>query len=604
MPGFRIRSVPSAILVLAAVAPCTVAQRAGAQRSDLPPLLDSSQYSVQRNILIAGPDGAKLCAMVVRSRVGPPRRPALLRFTIYADTTVDLREARLTVSHQYVSVTGYTRGKMCSPEKPWPYVHDADDASAIIDWIARQPWSDGRVGMYSGSYEGFTQWAAAKRMPKALQTIMTGAAAAPGIDVPMEGGIVWNFVYPWPFYTTDNKTLDTATYGDQARWNRLNRSWYVSGRAYRDLDKVDGTPNPVWNEWLAHSAYDAYWQGMIPFRQDFARINIPVLQTAGYFFGGPGAALYYFTQHYKYNPSADHYLLIGPYEHFTAQRGVVNRRRGDTTKVIAGYTLDSAARIDIVNDLRYQWFDYVLKHGPKPALLGDKINYEVMGANVWKHAPSIAAMSNGTRRFYLSSAAGAGSAHRLSETKPVAGDSALTLAVNLADRGDVDLNTPGGAILDTAVDVTNGLEFVSDPLPESTELSGLFSGRLDFVANKKDFDFSVSLFARTPSGKYLQIPPFQTRASFADGSTRRRLLHPGKRERLAFQSIRLASVRLEPGSRLVVVLQIIKNSGQEINYGTGKTVSEEMIADAGAPLAIRWFPESFIEVPVASSRPH
>jgi putative CocE/NonD family hydrolase len=583
-----------AILVIAAGG-----SPAMSQRPDLPPLLDSGAYTVQRNISIATPDGAHVCAMVARPRVAPSRLPALLRFTIYADSTTDLREARMTVSHQYVSVTAYVRGKMCSPDKPWPYVHDGDDATTIIEWIARQPWSDGRVGMYSGSYEGFTQWAAAKRMPKALKTIMTGAAAAPGVDVPMEGNVVWNFLYPWPFYTIDNKTLDTTTYNDQARWNRLNRTWYTSGRAYRDMAALDGTPNPVWDEWIAHPSYDAYWQRMIPFEREFARIDIPVLQTVGYFYGGPGAALYYFTQHYKYRPNADHYLLIGPYDHFQAQRGVVNRRRGDTTKVITGYTTDSAAWIDIVNDLRFQWFDYVLKHGPKPALLTDKLNYEVMGLNVWKHAPSVAAMSKATRRFYLSNAR-TGNAYRLSEIRPPARDSAVTLTVNLADRSDVDANTPGGAVLDTAVNLSNGLEFISNPLSASVELSGLFSGQLEFIANTKDFDFAVSLFELRADGRYLQIPPFQTRASFAHDATHRQLLTPGKRERLAFRSNRLASVRLARGSRLVVVLQIIKNPGQEINYGTGKPVADETVADAGDPLIIRWFPGSLIEIPVVA----
>ena len=56
------------------------------------------------------------------------------------------------------------------------------------------------------------------------------------------------------------------------------------------------------------------------------------------------------------------------------------------------------ARIDL-GELRYQWFDYLFKGAPKPALLKDKVNYEVMGANVWKHAPSLAAM--GDRRLTL-----------------------------------------------------------------------------------------------------------------------------------------------------------------------------------------------------------
>jgi len=81
----------------------------------------------------------------------------------------------------YAGVEGFTRGKACSPDKPIPYEHDGADAAAVIDWISRQPWSDGRVGMYGGSYEGFTQWAAAKHRPKALKAMMPSVTAAPGI---------------------------------------------------------------------------------------------------------------------------------------------------------------------------------------------------------------------------------------------------------------------------------------------------------------------------------------------------------------------------------------------------------------------------------------
>ena len=52
------------------------------------------------------------------------------------------------------------------------------------------------------------------------------------------------------------------------------------------------------------------------------------------------------------------------------------------------------------------------------------------------------------------------------------------------------------------------------------------------------------------------------------------------------------------GSRLVVVLSIIKQADMQINYGTGKDVSDESIADATVPLQIKWFGGSFIDVPI------
>src|SRR5450631_123441 len=349
------------------------------------------RYVIDKDVAVRTPDGGIICAVIVRPREIVNRLPTLLQFTIYANADQNLSDARQSAAHGYAGVVGLTRGKGCSPGTPVPYVGDGADADVLIDWISTQPWRDGRVGIYGGSYSGGTAWAAAKHPPKALKAIMVGAPVAPGIDVPMEGNVIWSFVYPWPFYTTDNKWLDDATYNDSVRWNRLNRDWYVSGRPYRDLEKIDGTPNPIFDAWMAHPTYDAYWQGAIPYREEFARIDIPVLQTAGYYAGGPGAAVYYMSQHYLYNPLAEHYLVIGPYDHLGAQRGTFSILRAPTTS-LAGYELDPAAQIDLYVDLRFKWFDYVLKGGPKPAILQDKVNYQVTGANIWKHAPSLSAM--------------------------------------------------------------------------------------------------------------------------------------------------------------------------------------------------------------------
>src|SRR5262249_55603150 len=140
---------------------------------------------------------------------------------------------------------------------------------------------------------------------------------------------------------------------------------------------------------------------------------------------------------------------------------------------LAGMNLDPVALIDI-EDVRFQFFDYVLKKAPKPELLKDKVNYQVTGANVWKHAPSLEAMANDWLRLYLGSTI-SGKAHRLGEDPPA--DSFVTQIVNMADRSDADRKAPGGGVVDKEVDTWNGLQFISDPLPAATELSGLFSGR-------------------------------------------------------------------------------------------------------------------------------
>jgi predicted acyl esterase len=244
-----------------------------------------------------------------------------------------------------------------------------------------------------------------------------------------------------------------------------------------------------------------------------------------------------------------------------------------------------------MGELRYRWFDYVFGKGPKPAMLADRINYMVVGANTWKHAPSLAAMTGRLTNFHLTAA------QTLSRSK-TAKEGSVPLKVDLADRSDVDREVPGGGIIDKALDIANGLKFVSDPLTQPAEISGLFTGHLEFIANKKDFDFSVELYELTSMGKYALLAPYWTRASYAGHPAERRLLTPGKRHRLDFEAMRLMSRRLQPGSRIVAVLRVIKETGRQINYGTGKDVSAETIADAREPLQIRWLTASYLALPL------
>jgi uncharacterized protein len=573
----------------------------------LPPLVtedDQRRYIIADSFPVKTSDNASVCTTVVRPR-GTAKLPALLEFSIYADSPEPgaikgmFDEARRSASNGYIGVIGLARGKACSPGPAMPYEHDGADADALIDWISKQPWSDGRVGMFGGSYNGFAQWAAAKHPPKALKALMPAVTAAPGIDVPMEGNVVENFPYPWPFYVTDNKYLDDDFYNDNGHWNKLYHDWYVSGRPYRDLDKVDGKPNPIFDRWLQHPAYDAYWQGLIPYKQDFAAIDIPVLTTAGYFYGGPGAVTYYFSQHYQYNPKAQHYLVIGPYDHFIGQFGTKGFL-SDTTEEY-GLTLDPAAQIDM-GELRYQWFDYVLKGGPKPAILQDKVNYEVMGANRWKHVPTLDAMNDGNLRYFLTPAASA-KTQLLAQAKSAALEP-FTLTVDMKDRSDADRQPPtSGGIVDRNIDTWNGVEYLSEPLKQDTEVSGLFSGHLDVLTNKKDMDFVVELYELTPTGDYVDLTYRMARASYLQDRSQRRLLTPGLKTELDFKSERLTSRVFPAGSRLVILFYVLKGQNTQINYGTGKDVNDESITDAGEPLEIKIYPDSYVDIPIFAGKP-
>jgi len=546
---------------------------------------DARRYVVDRDVRVRTPDGAWVSVIVARPRKATGPLPTAMSFTIYV-TDDNLREAVRSAANGFAGVTANTRGKRTSPQAPVPFEHDGDDAIAVIDWVSRQPWSNGQVGMFGGSYEGFTQWAAAKRGHPALKTIMPSVPVAPGIDVPMQGNVFQSFFYKWPRYVTLDKGLADADYFDGARWDALDERWFKSGEPYRALERLDGRPNPFYQRWLKHPSYDAYWRKMIPFREEFARIRIPVLTTTGYYDGCSLSAMYYLTEHLKYAKDARHTFVIGPYDHVGAQRV--------SSDELMGYRIDPVARLD-VGELRYEWLNHVLRQGPRPALLQDRINHQVMGTNTWKHAPTLESLSNASLELYLTPAA-SGDTHRLALTPPAPG-TVLQQRVDLKDRSEGRHSEPA-RIVDTTVDSRNGFTFVSEPLDASVEVSGLFSGQLDFVTNKKDFDFNVVLFERTPQGEYFYLSYVLARASYVADRTQRRLLTPGRPQRLSFQSGRMTSRRLAAGSQVVIVLAINKQAQSQLNYGTGKDVSSESIADSKVPLDISWLGGSRITLPL------
>ena len=545
---------------------------------------DHRRYEVVDDIVIKTRAGVSIAAVSIRPRSAAKPLTTLLEYTIYDSSN----HAKECAAHGYVGVVAYVPGVHGTSAPVVPYQHDGEDARTVINWIARQPWSDGRVGMYGEGYSGFSSWAAAKHLPAALQAIATSAASAPGVDLPMTGNIFQNSAYRWSLYVTDKKPADEKDYYDDALWHALNEKWYASGRRYRDFGRIHGKPNPIFIRWLNHPSYDRFWQEMIPYREQFAKINIPVLTMSGYYAGSQPGALYYFTQHHRYNPHADHTLLIGPYDDAVMQRGPL--------ATLQAYSVDPVALVD-VREIRYQWFDHVFKGSAIPALLADRVNYEVMGANDWHHAASIDAMAKGELRFYLDPAASR-DGHRLSQHK-TSHPSFVHQTVSLRNRKDGAWR-PSLDLISKSLAPHNHVLYESDPLPNPIELNGVFSARLDFTVNKMDMDLNILLYERMANGYYFRLfsPTNETRASYARDRAHRHLLKAGERQILDFRGERMTSRRLQPGSRLVVILGISKRPDREINYGMGDDVSEESIADGAAPIKIRWYSDSYIDLPM------
>lgn len=557
-------------------------------RQPTSPAADNEEhYIIQDSVLIKTNYGITLSAIVVRPKAVTTPMPAVLQFTIYAGPN-NRQQATTGAAYGYASVLALSRGKGLSPDAVVPYEAEVQDVNAVIDWITHQPWSNGKVGMYGGSYNGFAAWAATKHLHPALKTIVPYVAAIPGQGLPMENNVFINANYGWAFYVSNNKYLDDKVYSDRQRWNALPHNWYTSGVPYRKIDSIDGKPNPWLQRWLQHPGFDKYWQNMVPYKQDFSRIHIPVLSITGYYDDGQISALQYVKDHYRYNKQAEHYLIIGPYDHFGAQVG--------GTPVLREYKVDAVALISTRN-ITFEWMDYILKNGKKPALLKDKINFEVMGANQWRHAPSLEAMSNDTLKLYLTNSR-SGNYYQLSAKKP-ARQAWLMQTVNFADTQTAN-NTDyyPYPIIKQQLRDSSGLYFITEPFDKPVAVNGTFAGSLIARINKRDLDIGVTFYEVMPDGRYFHLSYFLGRASYAKDHSVRQLLTPGEISTIPFDRTRLVSRQLSKGSRLLVVLNINRNPFAQVNYGTGKDVSDESIQDAGKPLQVQWYNNSFIKVPV------
>ena len=113
-------------------------------------------------------------------------------------------------------------------------------------------------------------------------------------------------------------------------------------------------------------------------------------------------------------------------------------------------------------------------------------------------------------------------------------------------------------------------------------------------------DLNIALYELLPDGDYVQLfdPAYELRASYVHDRVNRPLLRAGERQQLAFKSDRLTSRKFEVGSRLVVVLGVNKRPDRQINYGTGGPVNEESLDDGRMPVKIRWYSDSYIELPI------
>ena len=548
------------------------------------------RFVVQPDVLVKLKNGIELSATIVRSRGQIKPKSTALQFTIYADEATHIRTAMHAAAHGYVGIVANSRGKRSSSNEIVPWEHEGEDASQLINWITKQIWSNGKVVMYGGSYDGFTQWATAKHMPKGLKAMAPYVAANLITGLPYENNIALTGNFEWPLYVTNNKTVDNSIYSDWQRTNRIVKELYTSGRAIVDMDKIADKPSPWLQKWLAHPQDDEYYQSMVPHKEDYQRIDIPVLSITGYFEGGQISALNYLHEHYKYNDKANHALLIGPYNHGTAQ----NKPRSHHSN----YELDAVALEKDTEEVVFAWFDHVLEGKPQPKLVQNKVNYQVMGANVWRFADSLEALNQQFMSFYIQGIKpNKAQNYTLAKTPSLQTNQYIEQTVDMTDRTEQRNRAPWPVIQDS-IDKQGGIQIQTPVFTQDMELTGSITGYFDIEVNKLDVDIGFNYYEVTAAGEVFHLNNYRSRASYAEDMSTRRLFTPNVKRRVPIVNARFTSKLIKKGSKIVLVLNVNKNVDAQVNLGSGKRVNLEQMSDAGAPMKLKWYLSSQINLPL------
>lgn len=175
-------------------------------------------------------DGTQLSAHVFRP-ADTARLPVILSFTPYALQEL-LPRARFFAQHGYAFVAVSARGRGDSEGAFDPFsAADGADATDAIGWAARQPWSNGSVGMWGGSYLGYAQWAAAGHRPPALKTIVPAAAVFPGVDYPAWRTVGLTYQFQW-LQALQGRSDWFETAFDDAGWATATQALRRDGRAF------------------------------------------------------------------------------------------------------------------------------------------------------------------------------------------------------------------------------------------------------------------------------------------------------------------------------------------------------------------------------------
>ncbi len=287
---------------------------------------------VIENTFVTMPDGCRLSARIWLPEGAENNPvPAVLEYIPYRHR--DTTRARDELNHPYIAGHGYAcirvdlRGSGNSDgvleDEYLPT--EQDDACAVIEWLAEQPWCDGNVGMMGISWGGFNSLHVAAKRPPALKAIISASAT--------DDLYVDNMHYMGGCLLSDNLSEATVMFA----FNSLAPDPAIVGDRWRDMWHERLRGSGLWVEkWLEHQHRDEYWK-RASVNENYADVACPVFAVGGWADGYTNAIFRLME-----NLDVPRKGLIGPWGHKYPHQGVPGPEIGFLQEVV-------------------RWWDYWLK---------------------------------------------------------------------------------------------------------------------------------------------------------------------------------------------------------------------------------------------------
>lgn len=481
-------------------------------------------YSVEMllDVKVAMRDGVNLSADIYRPKAAGSF-PAVLIRTPYNNNLEDLiRKAHRLANAGYVCILQDVRGRWDSEGHFQPFHNEATDGFDTQEWIGKQSWSNGKIGMSGASYLGCVQWLSAPLRSEYLTCIAPRVMCNDyfnGLLYP-GGAFHLNVAITWGM----RSRARTAQTIDFHNWTEAFRHLPIADMATTAGDDVD-----FWNDWIEHSTDDDYWAA-INVEERFHEIGVPALEMGGWY------DLYAKDSFRNFNglrekgctPEARRgKLIIGPWPH-----------RLSHCTCTGDVDFGANSMVDL-EDVEQRWFDYWLKGVDNGILNEPPIRLFIMGINEWRDEHEWPLARTDWQTWYL---------HSGGSANTVRGDGTLTLEAPDHEPSDsyvydphFPVQTVGGANCCSPDIVPWGpydqrpvemrsdvLCFTGPELQEDFEVTGPIEAIIYAATNARDTDWTVKLVDVSPSGYAMNLCDSIVRARYRESLSSPTLIEPGK----------------------------------------------------------------------------